>query len=151
MELAGEVTQGLFFEGMSGPQFISPKALTRLQQNEKPPEHFWCNALDPVSPCGLGLDWPQLPQRRAQNYLSFLHGKLALIVENNGARLRFEIEPQDNEIDRVLEPCINLARTLGKITVKEINGQPSQTSPYLPSLARVMKKRNDHRYVYFEV
>ena len=150
MELAGEVTQGLFFEGLSGPQFISPKALTRLQQNEKPPEHFWCNALDPVSPCGLGLDWPQLPQRRAQNYLAFFQGKLALVIENNGARLRFEIDPQDNEIDRVLEPCIHLARTLGKITVKEINEQPSQTSPYLPALARVMKKRKDHRYVYFE-
>ena len=72
------------------------------------------------------------------------------MIENNGARLRFEIDSQDNEIDRVLEPCIHLARTLGKITVKEINEQPSQTSPYLPALARVMKKRKDHRYVYFE-
>jgi len=151
MELAGEVTQGLFFEGLSGPQFISTRALARLQQNEKPPKHFWCNALDPVSPCGLGLDWPELSQRRAQNYLAFLNGELALVVENNGARLQFFIEPQNNELDRVLEPCIHITRSTGKLTVKEINGESAMTSPWIPALARVLKKRKDHRSVYFEL
>lgn len=151
MELAGEVTQGLFFAGLSGPQFISPRALAKLQQNEKPPQHYWCNALDPISPCGLGLDWPELPQRRAQNYLSFHGGELALVVENNGTRLQFLIDPQDNELDRILDPCVYIARSVGKFSVKEINGESAFNSPYLPALARVMKKRKDHRSVYFEV
>ncbi len=151
MELAGEVTQGLFFEGLSGPQFISPRALAKLQQNEKAQTHFWCNALDPISPCGLGVDWPELPQRRAQNYLSFYKGELALVIENNGGRLNFYIDPQDNELDRILDPCIHIVKTNGKITVKEINGEPAMTSPYLPALSRVMKKRKDHRSVYFEL
>lgn len=151
MELAGEVTQGLFFEGLTGPQFISTRALARLQQNEKPPKHFWCNAIDPVSPCGLGLEWPELPQRRAQNYLAFYQGDLAMVIENNGARLQFYVEPQDNELDRILEPCIQIARSTGKITVKEINGESAMNSPWLPALARVLKKRKDHRSVYFEL
>ncbi len=151
MELAGEVTQGLFFEELSGPQFISTRALTRLQQNEFAPAHFWCNALDPVSPCGLGLDWPELPHRRAQNYLSFFQGDLALVIENNGARLHFYTDPQDNELDRILEPCIHIAKITGKLTVKEINKQSALTSPYLPALSRVLKKRKDHRSVYFEL
>jgi len=109
MELAGEVTQGLFFDGLSGPQFISPRALARLQQNEAPPDHFWCNALDPVSPCALGLEWPELPQRRMQNYLAFFKGELALVIENNGARLQFYIDPQNNALDRILDPCIHIA------------------------------------------
>ena len=151
MELAGEVTQGLFFEELSGPQFISPRALTRLQQNEAPPEHFWCNALDPVSPCALGLPWPELPQRRLQNYLSFFKGNLALVIENNGSRLNFYIDPQDNEIDSILAPCIHITKMHGKLTVKEINGEPAVNSPYLPALSRVLKKRKDHRSVYFEL
>ena len=150
MELAGEVTQGLFFEGLSGPQFISPRALARLQQNEAPPEHFWCNALDPVSPCALGLEWPELPQRRMQNYLAFCKGELALVIENNGSRLQFHIDSQNNAIDRILEPCIHIAKAQGKITVNEINGESAFNSPYLPALARVLKKRKDHRSVYFE-
>jgi len=151
MELAGEVTQGLFFEGLSGPQFISTRALARLQQNEKPPTHFWCNALDPISPCGLGLEWPQLPQRRAQNYLAFYKGELVLVIENNGSRLQFFVEPQNNELDRILEPCIHIAKLTGKLAVKEINGESAMTSPWIPALARVMKKRKDHRSVYFEL
>lgn len=150
MELAGEVTQGLFFEGLSGPQFISSRALARLQQNEKALTHFWCNALDPVSPCGLGLDWPELPQRRAQNFLAFYQGELALVIENNGGRLTFYADPQDNTLDRILAPCVHIAKTHSKLTVKEINGDPAITSPYLPALSRVLKKRKDHRSVYFE-
>ncbi len=151
MELAGEVMQGLFFDELSGPQFISPRALTRLQQNEPAPAHFWCNALDPVSPCGLGLDWPELPQRREQNYLAFYKGKLALVIENNGGRLHFYLDPQDSEITQALAPCVQLVKTHGKMTVKEINEESAMTSPWLPALATVLKKRKDHRSVYFEL
>ena len=150
MELSGEVLQGLFFTELSGPQFISQRAFNRLNQNEQPPKHFWCSAVDPVSPCGLGLDWPQLPQRRMQNYLSFYDGKLAMVIENLGRRLTFHIDPQDNAIDLILAPCVHIAKTRGKVQVEEINGESSRQSPFTPALARVLKKRGDHRSLYFE-
>ncbi len=150
MELSGEVLQGLFFKQLSGPQFISQRAFNRLLQNEKPPQHFWCSAVDPVSPCGLALDWPELPQRRPQNYLSFYQGQLALVIENLGRRLHFFIEPQDNAVDQILAPCVHIASTRGNIQVEEINGESARQSPYTPALARVLKKRGDHRSLYFE-
>ncbi len=150
MELSGEVLQGLFFEQLAGPQFISQRALLRLQQQESPPEHFWCSALDPVSPCGLGLDWPELPQRRAQNYIAFYRGTLALVAENTGRRLTFHLPPDHNDISQILAVCEHLAHTRKKIQVDTINGEPARLSPYLPALARVLKKRADHKSVYFE-
>ena len=73
MELAGELIAGHFFEGLSGPQFITPRALHRLRNNHAP-KCFWINAVDPAAPCGLALDWPELPRRLPGNYLSFLDG-----------------------------------------------------------------------------
>lgn len=150
MELSGEVLQGLFFKELSGPQFINQRALNRLTQNEKPPQYFWCNAVDPVSPCGLGLDWPELPQRRPQNFLSFYQGQLSLVIENLGKRLTFYCDPQDNNLDLILSACVHIANTRGKLPVEEINGESARQSPYTPALARVLKKRGDHRSLYFE-
>lgn len=154
MELSGEVLQGLFFEGMSGPQFISQTALTRLQQNEKPPEHFWCSAMDAISPCGLGLDWPhiqQLPQRRPQNFMAFYQGNLALVIENLGQRLTFYVDPQHEALDQILAPCIHIAQTRKKLKTSTINTDPARTSPFVAALSRVMQKRSDHKDLYFEV
>lgn len=151
MELSGEVLQGLFFSELSGPQFITQRAFNRLSQHEKPPMHFWCSAVDPISPCGLGLDWPALPQRRPQNFLSFYKGELALVIENLGRRMNFFIDPQDNALDLLLSPCVHIAATRGKIQVEEINGENARQSPYIAALARVLKKRGDHRSLYFEM
>lgn len=150
MELSGEVLQGLFFTGLSGPQFISQRAYNRLLQAEPPPQHFWCSAVDPVSPCGLGLDWDELPQRRAQNYLGFYRGDLVLVIENLGRRLQIMLDASDNELDQALAACVYIATNHGKMQVDTINGENARTSPYLPALARVLKKRSDHRSVYFE-
>ncbi len=151
MELSGEVLQGLFFDQLSGPQFISQRALNRLQQNDKPPDTFWCSATDPASPCGLSLQWPELPTRRQQNFLCFYHGELALVIENLGRKLHFYIDAQHEAIDQILSPCVHIAVTRGKMTVHEINGEPVRTSAYTPALSRVLKKRGDHKSLYFEV
>ena len=150
MELSGEVLQGHFIDGLSGPQFISQRALNRLMQDGKPESVFWCNAVDPVSPCGLGLDWPELPQRRVTNFLSFHGGSLSLVIENLGKRLQFYVEPEDNHIDQILEPVIHIAKTRGKVRVDSINGDPTRGSPYRAALARVLQQRSDHRHIWFE-
>ena len=149
MELAGEVTAGYFFEGLSGPQFMAPAALHRFRAH-RAPRSFWLNATDPASPCGLSLDWAALPPRRAGNYLSFLDGDLALTVENNGQRLNFFIAPDHPHMDSATEPVQHLARQRKRVKVATINDQPARRSPYLAALDRTLTRTTDHRHVYYE-
>ncbi len=149
MELAGEVTAGYFFEGLSGPQFMAPAALRRFRAHQAP-QSLWMNATDPASPCGLSLDWATLPSRRAGNTLSFLDGNLALVIESHGQRLNFLIAPDHPHIDAATEPVQHLARQRKRIKVTAINGQPARGSPYLPALDRTLTRTSDHRHVYYE-
>ena len=149
MELAGELISGYFFEGLSGPQFITPRALDRLR-NHSPPQCFWVNAMDPAAPCGLSLDWPGLPRRLPGNYLSFLNGELALAIENQGARLTFHVPPDHPEIDAATAPLHYLAGRRRRVAVSTINGASARKSPYLECLDRTLIRVSDHRRVYFE-
>ena len=149
MELAGELVAGHFFEGLSGPQFITPRALHRLRSH-RPPPNMWMNALDPAAPCGLSLDWPELPRRLPGNYLSFLDGELALTIENNGARLIFHVPPEHPDIDAVTAPLQYLVRSRRRVAVNTINGINAKRSPYLDCLDRILTRIADHRRVYFE-
>ena len=149
MELAGELIAGHFFEGLSGPQFMTPRALHRLR-NHQAPQCFWVNAFDPAAPCGLSLDWPELPRRLAGNYLCFLDGELALTIENQGARLTFHIPPDHPEIDAVTAPLHYLVRTRRRVAVSTINSVNARKSPYLECLDRTLTRVTDHRRVYFE-
>ena len=149
MELAGEVTAGYFFEGLSGPQFMAPAALHRFRAHQAP-QSFWINATDPASPCGLSLDWAGLPPRRPGNSLSFLDGELALVIESHGQRLNFLIAPDHPHIDAITEPVQHLARQRKRVKVTAINGQPARGSPYLPALDRTLTRTTDHRHVYYE-
>ena len=149
MELAGEVTAGYFFEGLSGPQFMAPAALHRFRAHQAPPS-FWMNATDPASPCGLSLEWTALPSRRAGNYLGFLEGNLALVIESHGQRLNFLIAPDHPLIDAATEPVQHLVRQRRRIKVATINDQPARQSPYLAALDRTLTRTADHRHVYYE-
>ena len=149
MELSGEVVTGYFFTELSGPQFITPRALNHFQQDNEPCEHLWMSALDPASPCGMGLAWDALPQRRAQNYLAFYEGKLALVLENNGKRLTFLLPADHPEIDGLCELLVHLARRLKRLTVETINSQAARKSLYLEPLGRVLTCSHDHKQVYF--
>ena len=149
MELSGEVVTGYFFTELSGPQFITPRALNHCQQDNEPCEHLWMSALDPASPCGMGLAWDALPQRRAQNYLAFYEGKLALVLENNGKRLTFLLPADHPEIDGLCELLVHLARRLKRLTVETINSQAARKSLYLEPLGRVLTCSHDHKQVYF--
>ncbi len=151
MELAGEVFAGYFFEGLSGPQFISPAGLNLFQRNDAPPAAYWVNALDPVSPCGLGLGSDTLPQRRAANYLSYLGHELALITENLGRRLTFHVPPDHASILQVVAVLSYLVTTHKRLHVDTINGEPTRSSPYLAVLTQVLKPVKDHKQIYFEL
>ncbi len=149
MELAGEVIAGYFFKGLSGPQFITPTALHRFHAHRSP-RCLWMSALDPASPCGLSLDWPELPPRREGHYLSFLDGVLALTIEAQGQRLHFLLPPEHENIDAIIAPLCHLAAQRKRIRLATINGQPARQSPYLAALDRTLTRTTDHRHVYYE-
>ncbi len=150
MELSGEVLAGLFFHDLSGPQFVLPSALPQLLCIEDAPESFWVNAMDPAAPCGLGLSWEELPQRRAGNYLSFHGGRLALVVENQGRRLTLLVEPEHPALPAILTPVSHILARKRRLTLETINGDPAQQSAYLPYLHAIAKTVIDHRHVTLE-
>ena len=61
MELSGEVLAGYFFEGIAGPQFMSPQALRLFRGGLAGNAVFWVSAVDPASVCGLAVDDGLIP------------------------------------------------------------------------------------------
>ena len=156
MELGGEVVSGLFFNGLSGPQFALPQAVRRFETPVRPGATFWINALDPISPCGLGLGEsaaaPEmaLPQRLLANHLGWFEGELAIVSEHFAKRLRIALPPDHLGLDALLPHLAALCRRRRRLATETINGEPPGRSPYLPALARHLKPVADHKGVYFE-
>ena len=151
MELAGEVSGGLFFQGLSGPQFALPSTLHRLREPMPSTAVWWVNATDCASPCGLGLAWSELPQRRSANYQAFIGEDLALVVENGGKSLRFLISPEHPSTDQVLAVLVHIAGRRKRMEVHSINDADAITSPWLVPLDRVLRVQADHKRVELEV
>jgi len=151
MELAGEVVTGHFFEHLATPQFITPRALSALQNNLPAAPCYWLNATDPASPCGLGLPWPELPQRRSGNYLVFNQGQLALVVENTGKSLHYLVEWNDEALEQINGVLLHLTeqRRL-RLQVQTINNEPARSSAYLAGLERMFNLVRDHKNVTIE-
>ena len=151
MELAGEVVTGHFFEQLATPQFMAPRALSALQNNLPAADCFWCNATDPASPCGLGLQWPQLPQRRSTNYLVFYQGQLALVVENGGKDLNYHVDWDDAALDQINGVLLHLVEQRRmRLKVQNINAEPARGSAYLSALERLFNLVRDHKNVTIE-
>lgn len=151
MELAGEVITGQFFTGLATPQFIAPRAFSALQNNLPAPSCFWMAAADPISPCGLGLDWPQLPQRRLGNYLAFMNSELALVVENYGKDLTYQLDWDNqhlHQVNAVLTHLVQHRRM--RLEIQTINGEPARHSAYLAALESEFNVMRDHKHVTLE-
>ena len=153
MELAGEIISGYFFEGLSGPQFMTPAAL-QLFNRTSAPLSYWMNATDPASPCGLGLvsgpGDPPLPQRRPQNYLSYLDETLALVVENGGRRLTFHLPVDHPRLAETFGPLAHLITRERRVAVTTVNDQDARLSPYLAPLGTIFKGVKDHKQITLE-
>ena len=149
MELAGEIVSGYFFEQFSGPQFMTPAALQTFTR-EAGSDTFWINATDPASPCGLGLADARLPQRRARNYLSYLDGELALVVENLGRNLTFHLPVEHPRLPQAMVVLEHLVRRERRLAVATINAQDARHSPYLEPIGRILKGVKDHKQIFLE-
>ncbi len=137
MELSGEVVAGQFFEGIPGLQFLSHAALRRLQRGLPADRVYWMSAIDPASPCGLGL-LDGLPRRVPSNHLVF-HGRdLVLVSERHGQRLDFRFPPDHPRMSDYLVVLRVLltrpSKPRASIEVEAINGEPAPGSPYAAAL-----------------
>ena len=151
MELSGEVVAGAFFESMSGPQFATPSVL-RVFSEAWTPRDVWLSTLDPISPSGLGLDWPghALPHRRIGNHLALVGGSIALLSENNGARLKFINACDTKETQKACSLFGRLCETVPRINLQEINGERARKSGYLKVIEQHFDVHGDHKGVYLE-
>ncbi len=150
MELAGEVVNGLFFIDLASPQFATPGTLSKLTDNHPLKQSFWCAASDPISPCGLGLVWPELPTRRAGNFLSFHDTKLALSVTGYGKELQYHVPAESPDLPQVNAVLEHLVSTRKRVTVQSINGEPAKKSGFVEPLARQFNLGNDHKALILE-
>ena len=136
MELSGEVLSGQFFTGISGLQFISPIAFRELRDGLPEDAIFWMNAIDPASPCGLGLEdlKGQLPARRASSHLVYHGSRVVVISQRNGAELEIRVPADHPKLHEYLAFLgVLLTRQFSPrraVTVESINGEPAVGSPY---------------------
>jgi ATP-dependent Lhr-like helicase len=151
MELGGEVTTGMFFEGLSGPQFATPAAV-RMLRSPAPASGFWLNAMDPAAPTGLGIHWDEplaLPQRRRSSHLAFNLGRLVMVSERSGARLRVASDLTAEDIQVITAWLAQQVRRLGRVRIERINDVASAPSDVLQQLREALagdvQVEHDHR------
>ncbi len=157
MELSGEILSGYFFKDIPGPQFISPVAYRLLQQSLPTSNTtFWINAVDPISPCGLGLAGfgDKLPRRVSSNHLVFQGSKLVLVSARNGKALTIHVPPDHDGLPGYLSMFRHLLyrsfRPMKKIEIETINEIPVRQSPYLDLLDSCFDLVKDHKSVVIQ-
>ncbi len=153
MELSGEVLAGQFFEGVPGLQFASPAAYRRLREGLPEDTIYWMNALDPASPCGLGLESlrGRFPRRVPSSHLVFHGSRLVLVSQRNASQLEISVEPDHPHLlDYIGFMKVLLTRQfkpLKGIELETINGEPAPKSPYGARIAGAFTSTRDHRSI----
>ena len=144
---------GIFFHGIPGPQFISHRALHRLQRKLPEDAIYWINATDPASLCGIQLDSIRgmLPPRIPTTHLVFRGNRLTVVSKRNGKDLTFHIPPEDPDLpEYMVSLCHLLTRKfqpVRRITIEAINGERAPQSAYVSVLRRFFDVTVDYRNV----
>lgn len=151
MELSGEIMSGLFFKGVSGPQFISRKAFQMLGDLDPDESIYWVNAFDPASVCGMQIDALKgaTPRRLPGNCIVYRGIEPVVIVENSGKVLTIMISPDDPDIEQSLAPIKNLLERefspLKNIAVETVNGEPAIKSLYVDVFRKLFDVQIDYK------
>ena len=151
MELSGEVLAGQFFDGVPGLQFASPAAYRRLREGLPADLVYWMNAVDPASPCGLGLEAlrDRFPRRVPSSHLVFHGSRLVVASQRNAAELDIRVDPDHPHLDDYLEFVkVLLTRQfnpLKLVAVETINGEPAPASPYADRIAAMFTATREHK------
>jgi ATP-dependent Lhr-like helicase len=156
MELSGEILSGVFFKSIPGLQFASHEAFRRLKKAWKGRPVYWLNASDPASLCGTGLEAfkESLPKRLSSTRLGYRGDELILEVHRKGKVLVFHVDPDDPDLERVLDPIRDLLtrsfNPVQSIPLETINGEDARNSPFLDALDANFRLYRDHRRVVIE-
>ena len=141
LELGGEAIGGNFIAGPAGLQFALPGAIAALGEaagDDTTP--WWCNALDPASGCGLGLDL-DLPPRVAATRLVWAGSRLALVVRRSGSDLEVRLPAGDGALAGCLALLADWVRraepVLPRLAVERIDGVVATASPWRAALEAV--------------
>ncbi|HOX48989.1 MAG TPA: hypothetical protein PLG14_07350, partial [Spirochaetales bacterium] len=145
MELAGELLYGRFFEGLDGPQFMSPEAfelwkgLGTLAAGDEGP--LWLSALDPASPAGFPFQERPglLPPRALSARLCLSGGEVVASSLRSGKELRIGPEPGDPAaaaiVSGIAPRSAGPRAARGRVVLETVNGQAAARSPYAALLA----------------
>lgn len=176
MELAGEIVSGVFFQQLSGPQFATPQTLQIFSASWQTPT-VWISVFDPASLSGLGLsglpdaDPPtveesgeetngakaitiDLPHRRQGNHYGLVEGRIRLLSENMGKKLRILCPPDHAQTTAACAQLVEQLFSILGVTRLEltlINGEPARQSPYLTMLSQHANLHSDHKGVFLEL
>ncbi|PJB33711.1 MAG: ATP-dependent helicase, partial [Deltaproteobacteria bacterium CG_4_9_14_3_um_filter_63_12] len=140
MEFSGEAISGHFFKGVFGLQFTDHAGLRALRHELPEEAIYWLNALDPISPCGLGLSaWKgRFPPRVGSTHLVFRGRELVMVSKRLGRAVELFVAADDPRLPEVLQVFKDLLSRqfdpLKSVLVETINDEPAHTSPFAPAL-----------------
>ncbi|HRY72510.1 MAG TPA: DEAD/DEAH box helicase [Spirochaetia bacterium] len=145
MELAGELLYGRFFEGLDGPQFMSPEAFELWKGLGNPAAGgegpVWLSALDPASPAGFPFQERPglLPPRALSARLCLSGGEVVASSLRSGKELRIGPEPGDPAaaaiVSGIAPRSAGPRAARGRVVLETVNGQAAARSPYAALLA----------------
>ena len=150
MELSGEVVSGLFFDQLTGPQFASTEILSSLDPSTYPSKTYWLNAMDPLAPSGLGLNWPGLPMRRASTHIGFVDSDLMLVSENSGKKLTILGDVNLPAMADLFDDMQRVVTHGKRLEIETINDEPAITSGYLDMISEYLPLNRSHSNVYLD-
>jgi hypothetical protein len=123
-----------------------------MLRSPAPASGFWLNAMDPAAPTGLGIHWDEplaLPQRRRSSHLAFNLGRLVMVSERSGARLRVASDLTAEDIQVITAWLEQQVRRLGRVRIERINDVASAPSDVLQQLREALagdvQVEHDHR------
>ncbi len=151
MEEAGHIRRGYFVHGLAGRQFALPAAVERLRRERRGPAKRAAigilPAVDPASPWGAVLPWPQLgteidPRRRGPRrvpgaWLVLRAGSPCLFLEAGGQGIwTFAALGGDPEPGDAWAALRDLAGRRRRRTLRllRIDGRPARESPWTATL-----------------
>ncbi len=151
MEEAGHIRRGYFVHGLAGRQFALPAAVERLRRERRGPAKRGpigiLPAVDPASPWGAVLPWPQLgtdldprrrgPRRIAGAWLVLRAGSPCLFLEAGGQGIwTFAALGGDPEPGDAWAALRDLAGRRRRRTLRlvRIDGRPARESPWTATL-----------------
>ncbi|MGO8692903.1 MAG: DEAD/DEAH box helicase [Rectinemataceae bacterium] len=157
LELAGELFEGRFFEGIEGPQFMGGPSLGAFRDPDgsggAETAAVWINVLDPLASAlyAIGERPAVLPPRSPSNRLCLLDGSLAAASRRSWRSLDIALPPEDPAVERVLAAFLPLRRRAllpeRRIAVEEVNGEAAAQGPYSAAMLAAGFERDRGRMV----